>query len=158
MALIVGASLQCGIRLPDAAVADPGQRNANRQDRKRKDQQQLCCSRKPREPLGETHRPARFNLETSAELADEIEEIVGDRFTKRIVVDRAERTAEIGRPLLAHTFIGRLRFARALGVRRFVRLAGLPRTQPLVPLTRVQPRLIQISLGRATASNADSKF
>jgi hypothetical protein len=43
-------------------------------------------------------------------------------------------------------------------VRRFVRLAGLPRTQPLVPLTRVQPRLIQISLGRATASNADSKF
>ena len=75
--------------------------------------------RKPRESFGEAHPAASLGFgRSSAELADEVEEIVGNGFAQRIVVDRAQGTAEVRRALLARILVGRLRLLRALSMLR----------------------------------------
>ena len=51
--LILAAAAQRIIGLPDAGFAEPGQRDADRQERRGQDQKQLGRGRQPREALGD---------------------------------------------------------------------------------------------------------
>ena len=116
--------------------ADQGQRNPDRQQESRQDQEEFGGRRKSGEPAGNAHRADKPESGSLAELTNEVEKVVGNGFAQSIVVNRAQRAAEIGRSLLARILVGRLRLLRTLCVRRFIRVASLPGTQPLVPLTR----------------------
>ena len=85
-----------------------------------------------------------------AELAQQVEEIVGNGFAQRIVIDRAERAPEVARPRLAAAAIRSCGLLRAPGISGSLRVASLPGTQLLVP-PRAGPRaLIIISFEGAT--------
>ena len=89
--------------------------SADWKDRSGQDEQQLRAGREPREPVGQAHAGVQLSKAAvassgSAQLADEIDEIVRDRFTKRVVVDRTKRTSEVAGALLASIFLRHVRF------------------------------------------------
>ena len=116
------------------------------------DEQQLGGGRQPREPLGGGSPCALSHRDRSAELAEQIEEIVGNGFAQRVVIDRAQRAAEVGRALLAPLLVANLRLLRAPAMPGALRLASLLGTQPLVPLARVYARSYKSRSHGATGS------
>ena len=106
-------------------AADQGQRNPDRQQESRQDQEEFGGRRKSGEPAGNAHRADKPESGSLAELTNEVEKVVGNGFAQSIVVNRAQRAAEIGRSLLARILVGRLRLLRTLCVRRFIRVASL---------------------------------
>ena len=90
-----------------------------------------------------------------AELADEIDEIVGHRLAQRIVIDGAKRPPEIAFP---GSTIGRSRLLRVPWMTGSLRLASFPGTQLLVPPRAGLGALILIWLRGATPGFALPRF
>jgi hypothetical protein len=99
--LVLLISLQRRVRLADAAIPEPGERQSDREQDGGKDQQQLCRSRQPLETVGYPHDEALFARLGLAELAQQIEEILGNRFAKRVIIDASKRAPKIAGTLLA---------------------------------------------------------
>jgi hypothetical protein len=84
----------------DAGVSDPCQRDSNGQQQRRENQKKLGRGRKARESLGNRHCATRSSVLRLAELPKQVEEIVGHRFPQCVVVNGAQRSAEIAAALL----------------------------------------------------------
>src|SRR5207248_10394312 len=114
--LVLRATLKRRVRLLNAAFSDPDQRDPDGKDRYGEDKEQLRASWEPCEPLGEAHAAVQLSdaaavMSASAQFADEIDEFVGDRFTQRVVVDRAKRTAKVAGARFARVLLGHVRFS-----------------------------------------------
>jgi hypothetical protein len=76
--------LRCGIA--DAAVPDPGERDPNWEQHGGKDEKKLRAGRQTLEAFGERHDKNSEEI-ALGELPQQVGEIVGHGFAKRIIVD-----------------------------------------------------------------------
>ncbi len=146
--LLLGSLAQRLVGFANAGLRNPHQGNADRKQCGSEDQQQLCRCWQGCKPLG--GGPAHgigCRITASAELSEEIEEVVGNRFAQRVVINRAQRSADVAGPLPARLFFAGVSHAGVLTFPSALLLAFLTATQTLVPLARVR---------RASYSELDS--
>lgn len=134
---VLGPPFERGIGLTDAAFAHQRERDSDRQQDRCQNEEELGPGRQPCEALRQRHDAGSAGTGL-AELSEQIEEIVGNRFAQRVVIDRAQCAAEIARAWLARARSRGL--LRAAGISGSLRLGSLFRTQLRFPLARVLAR------------------